>query len=236
MGYSWTCKTCDRHATLGGADYDFQEIFLCSETTHKAGQGIEVSSTLMKCPNPACGALELVVSARHVMPGGTFYQKFISSKGSAAGVGKFQFLPTTSQPLSGDVPPSIQDDYREANLIRTLSPKASATLARRALQGMVRDFWGVAKSTLAAELKAIEDKCDPELYGAMMALKSIGNIGAHPERDISTIIDIEHDEAQQLIDLIHLLDDEWYRTRAARKARIQAVTSLAVQKNASTPK
>jgi hypothetical protein len=38
------------------------------------------------------------------------------------------------------VPAAILDDYRQACRIASFSPKASATLARRCLQGMIRDF------------------------------------------------------------------------------------------------
>ena len=92
---------------------------------------------------------------------------------------------------------------------------------------MIRDFWGVAKATLHAELAAIEDKCDSGIYAAMMAVKSVGNIGAHPERDVNLIVDVDPDEACQLLDLIRLLDDEWYRMRAARTARLASLADMA---------
>lgn len=38
------------------------------------------------------------------------------------------------------IPQTIRQDYEEACAIITLSPKASATLSRRCLQGMIRDF------------------------------------------------------------------------------------------------
>ena len=97
---------------------------------------------------------------------------------------------------------------------------------------MIRDFWGVSKARLVDELKAIEGQCDPDLYAAMLALKSIGNIGAHPEREVAVIVDIESGEAGQLLDLIHLLDHEWYVARASRKARIQSVADLGKAKKA----
>lgn len=137
--------------------------------------------------------------------------------------------------MSAHVPPSVVEDYSEAYLIRSLSPKASATLARRALQGMVRDYWGVSKSTLAAELLSIKEQCDHDLYEAMMGLKSVGNIGAHPERDISVIVEIEPGEPQQLLDLIHLLDQEWYVARAAKRARLNSVKQLAESKRPTLP-
>ncbi|WP_374675565.1 DUF4145 domain-containing protein [Ideonella sp.] len=149
-----------------------------------------------------------------------------------AGIGSFTFLPSTAAPLSKSVPEGVQEDYREAYLIRSLSPKASATLARRALQGMIRDFWGVSKSRLVDELREIEPKCDPDVYAAMMAVKSVGNIGAHPERDINVIVDIEPGEALQLLDLIHLLDQEWYVARAQKKERLGRMAALAEAKKA----
>ena len=44
---------------------------------------------------------------------------------------------------------------------RELSAKAAATLARRCLQGMIRDYWDIAKISLKQEIDAIKDKVDP---------------------------------------------------------------------------
>ena len=98
---------------------------------------------------------------------------------------------------------------------------------------MIRDFWGVAKRTLAEELKAIEASCDHDLYEAMMAVKGVGNIGAHPERDVNLIVEIEAGEAEQLLDLIHLLDAEWYVNRASKAARIAKVRLIGEAKAAA---
>lgn len=56
------------------------------------------------------------------------------------------------------VPTNIQEDYREAYDILHLSPKASATLSRRYIQGMIRDFWGVRANTLYKEIELIKPK------------------------------------------------------------------------------
>lgn len=47
------------------------------------------------------------------------------------------------------IPQQIRNDYEEACAIFNLSPKAYATLSRRTLQGMIRDFWGESKKSLA---------------------------------------------------------------------------------------
>jgi hypothetical protein len=128
------------------------------------------------------------------------------------------------------VPAPIVTDYREACLIRDLSPKASATLARRCLQGMIRDFWGVSKSRLLDEVNAIEDKVDPLTWNAIDAVRNIGNIGAHMERDINVIIDVDPEEAKLLIGLIETLIDDWYVNRYEREQRLARLIAVSAEK------
>ena len=65
------------------------------------------------------------------------------------------------------IPQQILEDYREACTIKSLSPKASATLSRRCLQGMIRDFWSVKPGRLVDEIGAIEEKVDPLTWTAI---------------------------------------------------------------------
>lgn len=112
------------------------------------------------------------------------------------------------------VPSSIRQDYEEACAIVALSPKASATLSRRCLQSMIRDFWQIkGKSRLVDEIDALEDKVPAAQWKVLNSLRRIGNIGAHPEADINLIIDIEPDDAQKLISIIELLLKQWYIER-----------------------
>jgi len=115
------------------------------------------------------------------------------------------------------IPKQIRADYEEACAILFLSPKASATLARRCLQGMIRDFWSISKGSLYDEISELKGKIQPDLWDAIDNLRKLGNIGAHMEKDTSVIVDIDPDEAKLLIDLIELLMKEWYMNREARK-------------------
>lgn len=231
---NWVCPVCGVHATLGDADVASGVLSLFTKTGLNDSEGIRLAARLVRCPNSQCRSNQFVVSANIGAPELNVSGRYVvSSVGPPAGVGRFQFLPTSANPLSAHVPSSVQEDYKEAHLIRHLSPKAAATLARRALQGMIRDFWGVTKRTLAEELDAIREQCDHALYEALRSVKAIGNIGAHPERDISLIVDIDPDEAQQLLDVIHLLDAEWYVARASREARIRRVSELGQAKSAA---
>lgn len=111
------------------------------------------------------------------------------------------------------IPKQIRNDYEEAYSIVNLSPKASATLSRRTLQGMIRDFFGVQMKTLFDEINAIEDKIDPTEKPVLDSLRQIGNIGAHPEENINVIVDIEAGEAEKLLKVIEYFMKSWYINR-----------------------
>src|SRR3954453_3776153 len=52
-------------------------------------------------------------------------------------------------------------------LIAALSPKASATLARRCLQWMIRDFSGLTAGRLVDEIEAIKTNVDGDAWSAI---------------------------------------------------------------------
>lgn len=111
------------------------------------------------------------------------------------------------------IPNQIRQDYEESYSIVNLSPKASATLARRTLQGMIRDFHGVKKTRLIDEINAIRDKVTPSEKTVLDSIRDIGNIGAHPEKDINLIVEIEPGEAEKLLKVIEYFMKSWYITR-----------------------
>ncbi|HER6475263.1 TPA: DUF4145 domain-containing protein [Streptococcus pyogenes] len=128
------------------------------------------------------------------------------------------------------IPLTIRKDYEEAHAILNLSPKASATLSRRCLQGMIRDFWQVSKRSLADEIKAINDLVDPSTRKVLDALRKIGNIGAHPEKDVNLIVDIEPLEAHKLLKFIELLMQKWYIERHDNEALLQEILDMDADK------
>lgn len=111
------------------------------------------------------------------------------------------------------VPLPIRQDYEEACAIAFLSPKASATLARRCLQGIIRDFWGIRESNLSKAINQLDGKIPAKQWQVIDGIRRIGNIGAHMEKDINIIVDIDPEEANKLIKLIELLIEQWYINR-----------------------
>ena len=123
------------------------------------------------------------------------------------------------------IPEAIRQDYEEACAIVNLSPKASATLSRRCLQGMIRDFWGITKPTLNKEIDELQNQIPSDLWSSIDALRQLGNIGAHMEKGTNVIVDIDPNEANSLIQLIELLMKEWYINREERKKLFSSIIS-----------
>lgn len=137
------------------------------------------------------------------------------------------------------VPKAIREDYEEAYSILSLSPKASATLSRRCLQGMIRDFWkvNVKSGKLYDEINAIKDKVSPAQWKAIDSLRSLGNIGAHMEKDVNEIIEIDDGEAEKLIKLIELLIEKWYISRHDEEELLSEIVEINNEKiNKNTTK
>lgn len=78
---------------------------------------------------------------------------------------------------------------------------------------MIRDFWDVKETTLYKEISALESKVDKAQWDVLNALRQLGNIGAHPEADVNSIINIEPEEATKLLKVIELLIKQWYIKR-----------------------
>lgn len=128
------------------------------------------------------------------------------------------------------IPKAIREDYEEAYSILNLSPKASATLSRRCLQGIIRDFWGISKSRLIDEIDELQSKVTSSQWKAIHSIRSIGNIGAHMEKDVNFIIDVEPNEAEKLLKLIELLIDKWYISRHDEEELLSEITNIADNK------
>jgi hypothetical protein len=96
----------------------------------------------------------------------------------------------------------------------------------------LRDFWKVKSGRLVDEIDQIKDRVDPLTWDAIDALRKLGNIGAHMERDINFLVDVDPQEAELLIGLIETLLKEWYVGREERKARMGALVAAASAKKA----
>ncbi len=143
----------------------------------------------------------------------------------------YWFFPQSSAKQFPDyVPQQIREDYEEAFKILHLSPKASATLSRRCLQGIVRDVWKVTPDTLYNEIGQLKPKIDPTLWQTLDSLRQLGNIGAHMEKNVNLIINIDSDEAEKLVKLIEILIKDWYIVPHERNLLLQNICTINADK------
>lgn len=223
MAYDWTCPFCSRNATLTAENMHSTYTVLEKSNVH--------GNCLLRfwfniCPNPKCKKFTLSASLEQAE-----FEKIARKWTSKGQMHFWNLLPSSRAETFPDyVPAAVLEDYNEACLIKDLSPKASATLARRCLQGILRDYWKVKPGRLVDEIESIKDRVDPLTWGAIEAVRKVGNIGAHMEKDINLLVEVEPKEAGLLIGLIELLIKDWYIARENRKAQLSALIAVADQK------
>ncbi len=219
MAINWQCPFCGHNSTITNNNMTVSGFNFNDDNKFDAMLRVVVKSIV--CPNPDCR--EVVLHAkfgRSVNIGNNFqlgelFEEWALRPSSLAIV------------FPEYVPAPIRQDYEEACKIRGLSPKASATLSRRCLQGLIRDFKGIVKRRLVDEIDALRDEVDPDTWAAIDAVRQIGNIGAHMEKDINEIIDVEPEEAQLLIELIETLIKDWYIARYKRQQHLAKIIAAA---------
>lgn len=214
MSPSWKCPFCGQHATI--TENDMHAWSSSFELSKKYGRQ-RVQCHVVRCPNKDCDEFTLTAAIYNATAGGAWDRPASARK-------FWQLIPASAAKILPEyVPQAIRADYEEACLIRDLSPKASATLSRRCLQGMIRDFWNVRKRSLKQEVDALQEHVDATTWAAIDSVRAIGNIGAHMEKDIDHIVDVVPQEAALLISLVETLIDEWYVARHDREQRMQSV-------------
>jgi uncharacterized protein DUF4145 len=228
VGDNWKCPYCGHAQVIAGERFrEGDEEFNLQGWKH--GQPVLVY-TLVVCANNACRELSLDVAL------GTFTKTASGTEYGGPGKSWTLLPPSSAKPQPNCIPEPICNDYYEACAIRDLSPKASATLTRRCLQGMIRDFCGISKGRLIDEIDELRKRVDAgqaplgvqlDTVNAIDDVRHVGNIGAHMKADINVIVDVDPNEAQVLIELVELLFLEWYVARAARADRLANLKSIA---------
>ncbi|WP_342622665.1 DUF4145 domain-containing protein [Pseudomonas alkylphenolica] len=222
-GMNWQCPYCRHNATIGPANRSINAHYF--DHGNYVGEHLGLVAYVTVCPNMECKQIVVDVD---------LYNTKITSNGRTIVGGpmqKWKLLPASDAIAFPEyVPQAIRQDYEEACKIKNLSPKASATLARRCLQGIIRDFKGIVKKRLVDEIEALRDQVDPDTWDAIDAVRQIGNIGAHMEKDIDVIIDVDPEEAQLLIELIETLIKDWYIARHKRQQHLEKIKAAAASK------
>lgn len=154
MSFSWACPYCNQHTTI--TNKKFSHKYHRFDMDNKDGY-LSLGTEVIVCPNDNCQEYTIQALLYRYAPDGVGHYEEIDPA-----ILEWQLKPSShALQFPSFVPKAIITDYEEACLIRDLSPKASATLSRRCLQGIIRDFWDVKKGRLVDEINAIKDLVDP---------------------------------------------------------------------------
>jgi hypothetical protein len=233
VGDNWKCSYCG-HAQVIDRKRRYEQLQTISVEGWSKGNAAYYVEAIV-CANEECKKLSLAFTlCRH-----DGYDRNSNAK-NVRPVHDWRLLPSSSaKPQPDYIPEPLRCDYEEACAIRDLSPKASATITRRCIQGVIRDFCGITKKRLIDEIKELlrlvnAGQAPPNVHAdtvdAIDHVRQIGNIGAHMEADINVIVDVDPDEAQVLIELAELLFDEWYVSREQRTQRLAQLGLIAADK------
>ena len=182
------------------------------------------------CPNPKCKRQIL-----YLVQGTPEFVKGTPTIGSVQRWGEpLMVYPKGSNrpPVPPEVPPEFGSDYREACLVLADSPKASAALSRRSLEGILREKAGANPSNLAHEIEDVLGRNVLPSYIAEMvdAVRNVGNFATHPNKSKQTgeVIDVEVGEADLNLDVLEALLD-FYFVLPARAAEKKAAINQKLQ-------
>ena len=231
--FNWTCPYCNRGQAVTEEQFSREDGYIYNSDSVYEHVGYNVVS--IRCANDKCKNLQLRFELRKARK--NQYGHYVAGSNI---IKHWPLLPESSaKPQPHYIPPQIVEDYTEACRIRDLSSKASATLSRRCLQGMIRDFCSIAERTLYDEIETLRKTVGEgkgirhvhqDTVDAIDHVRKIGKFGAHMEQDVNLIVNIEPLEAQKLIELIELLFDEWYVQRENRKQRLDELKNIAEEK------
>lgn len=228
---TWQCAHCGQHTLLSPNCFSVSTVPLNKNSRLNA---VGINTLSVSCANDACRELTVHVTigplrSTHSSHTGTTY-----SIDRENAVYERQLIPEGKLlQLPDDVPEEIRITYKEAVAVAEISGRAGAAMARRCLQGVVRDFFQIPpnkRGNLGAELSYVRDKIDPQLWDDIAALRSIGDIGAHMDNNVNEIIDVSPNEARILIRLLETLFSDWYIARAKRRLHSAELAALLGEK------
>ena len=98
-------------------------------------------------------------------------------------------------------------------------------LARRCLQGMIRDFFGVCCDTLFEEADRIRSEVNEGTWALIDEVRRMGNVGAHPKHAYE-LARVEPGDASKSIRLLERLFTEWYVERQRRRPNNLVIVGL----------
>ena len=233
---NWQCPYCGHYQVLskGNNLQICDEISSCVKTSEHKDIGFRVIS--ISCLNKQCKKLSMTISLSEVERSDFPISSILKSNP----IKVWKLLPDSiAKPQPDYIPKFIRKDYEEACKIACLSPNASAVLARRCLESMIKDFCEIKENSLYLSIETLKIRLEKnqapkgvteETIEAISSIRRMGRIGAHMKEKIGMLVDIDPKEASLLVELIEMLFKEWYVVRNERQERLKSIQKLIAKK------
>jgi hypothetical protein len=213
-GKNWTCSYCSRPCTI--TENDIRVLSGSTWISPEYGQYRSIT-TIIVCPNEQCR--QRTVSLRLVQLNNRAQELHT--------LFSWQLLPESDAKTFPDyIPEKLRLDYEEACLLKTRSPRSSAVISRKCVQGILRDFCGVEGPTLADEIDSLKGKIDNTSWQAIDIARQFGSINSYMNLDVNLMTDVEPDEASLLIWLTETLFEEFYIARHEKGSKLDKLKAL----------
>ena len=179
------------------------------------------------CPNPECGKFILYLVLGKPLYGSDFTGRRLSRLDPVQKRIMVHPKGSNRSPVPSEVPPRFAEDYIEACLVLSDSPKASAALSRRCLQNLLREEAKVKPGKLADEIEQVINSgtLPSHLVEVIDAVRNVGNFAAHPLKSEKTgeILPVEPAEAEWNLDVLEALFDFYFVQPAVVKKKREAL-------------
>lgn len=131
----------------------------------------------------------------------------------------------TPRRAPSQVPAELSKDFNQAAIVLADSPEASAALARRCLQHLLRTAGAVKRADLSREIEEALPILPSALREDVDAIRKVGNFATHPSKSTATgsIVPVEPGEADWLLDVLEGLFDHYFVQPEHARARREAL-------------
>ena len=221
INFNWKCPFCGLAQVVTDDTYTRTEVSI-TNGRNKYGR-LAARIVTIVCANKECGEITIQMEVGTTEWLGNFTEHWKER------VWSWHLRPDGSaKPVPPSVPEGIGRTYTEGAKIVATSPTAAGVMARRCLQGMIRDFCHIERRTLDAEIAALRNAVQQgeapqgvtiDSIEALRRLQQLGNIGAHMKGDVNVMQEVSLEEARAMLGLIEVLFEEWY-VNAANRARL----------------
>jgi Domain of unknown function (DUF4145) len=228
-GRNWKCPACSSNVVLEPAEVSSGDFILLTPGAPKGPLSLIGQCVTCRVCREIVATVEL--SRVQIDPSGNPQKQNNGRYITNHCYSLVQLLPPATGVIypSESVPESILRDYNEAHLIRDLSPRSAAMLARRCLQQIIRSFYDVSgEKTLHGEIMAISGKIDQPLFDALMAIKWIGNEAVHGDAEV---VEVAGNDVDVVMGAIDWLIDATYMEKRRREQGLQRVMELKAEKS-----